>query len=497
MADLTRRRRFVARQILLVNLIPFAFLGCARNSEAPPAATAPSAVRKKVAFEAPAAVATQDRPKPTAEAPARPAAPTDPPKPATIDEVHKIIDLSQIAKVKGAEKIRDKPTEVHYSYRGKLADSAEFYRSTMTGLGWTEDTEPVAGVDPDKYVYVRFLKGGFCVGVSAYTEQSAGMIGVHVANQGNVDARRLPKPADAKPLTSYRHFVNYSTALSPDAAADYCRKEFTALGWKDEPVDSFEFHKKEGRTLLDFVDNAMVCLIRIAVKDGKTEVEYMPSIWREGLEKNRIAAAKAKGIPAPATTEEMKEAIDLSQFPRLGDAKPLVATPIYLGYEADSDVAKAVAFCREKLKAAGWTEDPDINMVHEQHAMLFFSNGPFFVDVNIAQEKATDKVTIQIANKGNVDARLLPQPADAKTHGAGLHSVLHYTTGADLAGAAEFCRTELTKLGWRDRSIPARKTEKYIILAFTQNAMRLDIEVQKNSSGRMNVAIRTAVAGGR
>jgi hypothetical protein len=74
---------------------------------------------------------------------------------------------------------------------------------------------------------------------------------------------------------------------------------------------------------------------------------------------------------------------------------------------------------------------------------------------------------------------------------------MHYTTDADLAGAAQFCRTELTKLGWSDRSIPARTTEAYIILAFTQNAMRLDVEVQKDSRGRTGVALSPDVAGRR
>ena len=53
----------------------------------------------------------------------------------------------------------------------------------------------------------------------------------------------------------------------------------------------------------------------------------------------------------------------------------------------------------------------------------------------------------------------------------------------------------MTKLGWQDKSIAARKTDKYIILAFTQNAMKLDIEIQKNSKGKTSVAIRTGVVG--
>ena len=449
MAGIRTQQWRAARRFFLVNLIPVACLGCARTSEGPPAATAQPVEQKQVTAGTPAAVVAHDQPKPPAAPPAQPPAPTEPPKPATIDEFQKIIDVSKIAKMKGADKVRDKPTESQYSYRGKLADAAEFYRTTMTGLGWTEDAEPVAGVDPDKFVFLRFLKGGFCVGVSAYTDQQPGTIGVHVANQGNVDARRLPKPPDAKPLTFHRHFVNYTTARTPDAAADFCRKEFTALGWRDDPPDDYDFHRKEGRTLVHVVYNAMECLVAITVKDGKTTVEYMPGIWRDGLEQHRIDAAKAKGIPTPATAEQMKEAIDLSQFPRLGDAKPLIATPNHLGYEATGDVAKAVAFCRDKLTAAGWTEYADVDVVHEKHAMLVFSKGAFFVEVNIGQEKSPGKVTIQVANKGNVDARLLPRPADARPHGAGLYSVFHYATDADLAGAAEFCRAELTRLGWR------------------------------------------------
>ena len=89
--------------------------------------------------------------------------------------------------------------------------------------------------------------------------------------------------------------------------------------------------------------------------------------------------------------------------------------------------------------------------------MLVFSKGAFFVEVNIGQEKSPDKVTLQVANKGNVDARLLPRPADARPHGAGLYSVFHYATGADLAGAAEFCRAELTRLRRENRLLQQEK----------------------------------------
>src|SRR5262249_48742041 len=159
-----------------------------------------------------------------------------PATPATIDEVLQTIDLRQLPKLDGAKVQIAKGSELHYSAPGRMVDAASLYRKKLSELGWTEDKTPVPGLDPEKYLYVKFDKAGFCVNLSANPGDKEGTVDVHLNNCGNVDPRLLPQLTDAKPTISNRQYLSYTTAAKPEAVIDFCRKEITARGWKEHRV---------------------------------------------------------------------------------------------------------------------------------------------------------------------------------------------------------------------------------------------------------------------
>jgi hypothetical protein len=399
-------------------------------------------------------------------------------EPATLEEVLKVVDLQQMPKPENAKVKIATRTRLFYSVPGTLADSTEFCKNKLSEMDWIEDDVKMPGLDPNKYVYAGFDKAGFHISLSVSKSNKEGLIDVSLTNLGNVDPRRLPRPADAKATFDFWHYVSYATATKPQEAIALCRKELTAKGWKEYAVSSAKFHATEGRFLAGFVNNAMDCSLNAkAQPDGTTVVDYRMTI-RETPPRSQNAV-----MPKGATLSEGMKAIDLNRFPRLAGAEPGRGSSADMYYEAAGDTLKGVAFYREKLKADGWKEKPR-NTIGEIEDFLTtsFDKGAFHLKLQINNGDQPNRVRIHIVNKGNIDVRQFPRLADAAVGGLEGFDDVRYETETKPDVATEFYRKELIKREWKELTSKSKDyPDGTKTLVFTQKAIILSLRIDKDS----------------
>jgi hypothetical protein len=431
-----------------------------------------------------------EKPGSSAEAPEKSEPPAKPATPATMEEVLQAIDLRQLPKLAGAKVQAAKGSQLHYLAPGRLDEAAALYRNKLCELGWTEDKTSIPGLDPEKYVSLKFDKADFCIYFSTNLSDKKGIIDVYLSNSGNVDPRLLPQLTDAKPTISNRNYVSYKTAAKPEAVIDFYRKEITARGWKEHRVASAKFHAKEGRFLVGFDKNAMDLLLNIKEeKEGQTVVEYSVSVL------DKPVRAEAKDLPKPATLDEGKKIIDLNRFPRLEGATPGQGSSALFQYDAPGSVAQALSFYRQKFEAQGWAEEPGYHEDDEM-AIIHFAKAGFLLELHVGKSDKAGRVRIQIENKGNVDARLLPHLVDAPEGELETFGLVHYETETPKQDAVEFYRQELSKQGWKELKSDGKDyPDGSKSLAFSQNAILLKVEIGPSADGGNNVRLEPRLYG--
>src|SRR5262249_49776416 len=154
--------------------------------------------------------------------PARLAA-KDLPKPATLSEGKKVIDLNRFPRLVGARPGQGNSAVLSYDAPGKVADAVAFYRKKLAEQGWTE--EP-GGSGDDTLATPSFAKAGFLLHFFIGKSDRAGRVNVRIENKGNVDPRMLPRvpDSDEEGIDHFAH-VHYGTGATVEAAADFFRKE--------------------------------------------------------------------------------------------------------------------------------------------------------------------------------------------------------------------------------------------------------------------------------
>jgi len=408
----------------------------------------------------------------------RPAAQPIAAGPATLGEILKVADLRQMPRPENTKVKIASPAHLSYSVPGTLADTAALYKQKLTELNWTEDSVKVPELDPNKYVFAGFDKAGFHIALSVSKSMKEGLIDVTLTNYGNVDPRRLPRPADAKATFDYWHYVSYATAAKPAEVIELCRKELSAKGWKEYAVGNAKFFAKEGRFLRGFVNNAIdLSLNASAGSEGKTVVEYRMTI------RDKPSPSQTAAMPQGATFSEGMKAIDLNRFPRLANADAGRGSSANLYYEAPGDVAGALRFYREKLKPEGWTENARHTVDEIQDLVTTgFDKDGFHLNLQINNGDKPNRIRIHIEHKGNVDVRRFPRLADAAKGGLeGFDDVL-YETETKPEVAVEFYRKELTQRGWKeDKSENKEYPDGSKTLLFEQHAMVLKLRIDKDS----------------
>jgi hypothetical protein len=397
--------------------------------------------------------------------------------PATLQEVLKVVNLQEMPKPPNATVKIARTTQLIYSVPGTLADAAAFCKEKLTELGWTEDHAQVPGLDPNRYVVAGFDKAGFHLTLSISKSMKEGLIDVNLTHYGNVDPRRLPRPADAKATFDYWHYVSYATAATPQEVIELCRNELAAKGWKQYPVANAKFHAQEGKFLVGFVNNAVdLSLNAKAEAEGRTVVEYRVQI--RDTPRRQTAA-----MPPAATLTEGMTAIDLNRFPRLAGAEEGRGSSADMYYEAPGDVAGALGFYREKLKADRWTDEPPHSVDEiEDMVITSFDKGGFHLKLQISKGDKSHRVRIHLEHRGNIDVRQFPRLGDASEGGLEDFDDVRYETETKPGTTVEFYRKELLQRGWKEfQSETKDYPDESKSLVFGQNAILVKLRVDKDS----------------
>lgn len=399
----------------------------------------------------------------------------DPVKPATLAEVRKSIDWLSFPKPDGAVWEETGFAHTKYHVPGAIDPVVDWTRKTMTAAGWVEEKSKYPESQPDKYRSLQFTKGGFLI--SQFIQFKTQSVEVTWRNAGNVDLRLLPRLEKGEPVASDRAYVYFTTTAKPEAVAEFCRKEFAPLGWRESPVLGAQALAKGDRVEMRFVQNAMECRVGIGKDEkGALGVGYFSAI-RDALDPADFAV---KTIPTPAGEKEQLDALDVRKLPRLGEVPAKVNTGVRLVYETRSAVDKAVAFYRKAFTEKGWTLVPPFADVYAKGRLHFEKDG-FFASVDIDSiRNKTGMVTVAVHNLGNVDTRQLPHPAGAEVPPlrGGAYFIRVPFKPAEIEA---YYRKELPKLGWKE------KKDNFVL--FEQNGVQLKFYIHEPRDGFTQVQV--------
>jgi hypothetical protein len=119
-------------------------------------------------------------------------------RPATVDEAAKVLDLSTIPLLQGANApAHRRSAELFYEGKADVKKAYEFHKQTLLAKGWKE--LPGSNVAADS-AFGTFAKDGFATSMSVFPgdAKKPGTVKVLISQHGNVDLAKLPVPPDAK-----------------------------------------------------------------------------------------------------------------------------------------------------------------------------------------------------------------------------------------------------------------------------------------------------------
>jgi hypothetical protein len=185
---------------------------------------------------------------------------------------------------------------------------------------------------------------------------------------------------------------------------------------------------------------------------------------------NLVRAAALPSLSPPATVEDAERLLDLRTFAlTAGAGLPLERGPACLVYQAKTDVGTAFDFQKQSLAAAGWTELDD-RVVLDNVATATYTRDGFYVSVSVRSDPSSDKVTISLIHRANVDIARLPSPPHAQIINANATSA-RYATRASIDEVRESVEKSLTTRGWQ----PYGELDDTSF--FKKNAIRLAVRI--------------------
>lgn len=409
-------------------------------------------------------------------------------KPATAEQIRDSVDWNTIPQLPGASKIQKRFNHMSYEAAGSFEQAAAFYRQELSKLGWVEDTSVAS--DQKNYLSVIMEKNGFRLSVSGYRTKPEDPMMITLMNFGNVDVSRFPKASDAEVKTSNRGVVYYFSKQSTEDLLKFCNKFMTEMGWKEERNAMYDTWAKEGRFVLTFQQNAMQCTLSVVKKPDHAEVMYSSSV-RHDLTASEMSSTVTKNDAGkPGTLKDAIAVIDIMKLPRMEKAtktkrqKEIVCLPIGTAYQVPDSLEDVVKFFREHLKKAGCNElTPMVET--DSMAMLYFEKNGYLLHLAAQHDKKEGATLISLMNHGNVDLRKLPMPTGARMEPERYHYT-NLTISLSVDEAKSFYRNELSKLGWNEVKRLGEGT-----LRFTQNAVELNLEIQKNTNDKTSVKLQT------
>jgi hypothetical protein len=412
------------------------------------------------------------------------------PAPATLARVRDAVDWTKLPRPEGARPGRNGFSLCTFRAPGTFAEVAEFFRTNLRDLGWREEAVP--GIDQKSYLYLSLQKGEMSLTINGYRTDPKELMTITLMNGGNVDLRRIPKPADAKFRSNLRSSAFYTTAAAPADAADFCRKALLERNWKEVPADSAKSFAKEGRIVLRFLQNAMEIGV-VASKNmaGETEVTLFSNVRHTFDAKDVRDVLTPAEVPAPPTIDGYVAVIDLREFPLLKDAtkRERQTTPVSrsngITCQAPATLEDAIGFHRKELLKRGWKETR-ADMAIPDRAEMHYEKQGYLLTVEVGQPK-NEQLQISVINHGNVDIRQLPYPPGTEISPE-RDAFLNCTTSTSVNEAVDFYRKELTKLGWVEFKQRGRGTYRFL-----RKASHLSLEIGKDIEDRTALQLRAGL----
>jgi hypothetical protein len=254
--------------------------------------------------------------------------------PATVQEATRVLDLSAIPLMKGAQAPDSRQVaNLSYLASSEVKAAFEFHRQALLAQQWKE--LPGSTVS-EQSASATFARSGFALFLSVMANGPAGNVAVMLRNQGNIKPGQLPVPPGAKPV-----YVGDSTAVyaTETAAPDTVRKLFLAQGWMPYgSAGDSAFYKQ----------NAILVTATVSVapaQGGKSTIQYTGEL---------ISA----DIPAPPEVEDL----------RYGDQPP------ELTFETAPNQDAVVDFYRKNLATAGWQSTLDHTVAVDDKPTMIFRN---------------------------------------------------------------------------------------------------------------------------
>lgn len=247
--------------------------------------------------------------------------------PASLQEAAAIIDFRTFPTLERKEVFHQTAARIGYSLaKPDLPKDVQFYRSKLSDAGWKLEPEKV---DPEKHFGTfRCSKQGYFVDVTVCKDPNDGKMQVFLENQGNIDARTLPRPAGAEVTQSQPNVTIFQTDAKVAAVAEFVRGELKKLGWREAVFPGGEVgEEQDDYRCVMFIQRGMHFNALINAKDGKSEVMYSVSMLKVGLP----IMPDAKG-----RIEHMEEPF------------------LHLAYATPSKPEQVLEFYRREMPALGW-----------------------------------------------------------------------------------------------------------------------------------------------
>ncbi len=268
--------------------------------------------------------------------------------PASLHEAAKVIDFRTFPALKRDEFVQQSATKFVYTLaQPDLSKDMQFYRDKFTAAGWKIDYDKV---DPKlSFGTFRCSKQGFVVDVTIFQNPGNKKMQVSLENQGNVDARAIPRPAGADVTQAQSNVAIFRTGSKPAEVARFLRTELKRLGWReavnpDMPADE----EQDDSGYVSFIQRGVHIGANMQVKDGKTEVMYDAGLLQVGVPIMPDAKGRIEHCEAPY---------------------------LHLGYATPSPPNAVLEFYRKELPALGWSLRPGTGKIENGKAKAAF-DGP-------------------------------------------------------------------------------------------------------------------------
>jgi hypothetical protein len=244
-----------------------------------------------------------------------------------LQEAAAIIDFRTFPTLERDKLLHQSAIKIGYSLaKPDLSKDMQFYRGKMTDAGWKIEYEKI---DPKlAFGTFRSSKQGFVVDMTICQDPNTKKMQVFLENQGNIDARTIPRPPRAEVTQLQSNVTIFLTELKPAEVARFVRTELKPLGWRETVIPNMPTDEEQAdEAFVNFVQRGLHINTLINVKGGKTEVMYSVGMLRVGL----------------PVMPDVKVRIEHSEEPTL-----------HLGYVTPSKPDAVLDFYRKELPALGW-----------------------------------------------------------------------------------------------------------------------------------------------